>query len=454
MISLLVFAALQSVAQPQTFTLETTEPVWDIALEDLDMDGGADLLALCCDPKASPLNKSLAVFLSTEAGGYPPAPSFVLPLDAGTGTFFLAETDGAAPRELILANAEGATVYVFRDGALTASDTAAFRSLLPSGVKQPRFLKGAAQDLDGDGIDEWLIPANGGYLVRSAAEPRCLVTCDVESDIRDSGTIQIKHQVPALHVLTLEDQPLKGLAFLSKEYADFAYGENWTERQRYKVPLNSEEKWDASVQMQDIDGNGLPDLIVNQSKGTVNVTAMTHVYIASAPFTYPETPSAVFNADRSIAAPYLIDVDGDEKLDVLFIKVPFGVKTIVNLFLRKKVAVEVDVFLFDGAGFSAKPDFATTVTIDAPEQREVPVYTMADFSGDGRVDVMFGSGNTEIVIHSGETSRFISNKPWVTLPFVPFGDARPCDLNANKAKDLVLFHPGGKDDTKIEVAVF
>lgn len=454
MIALLLFAAAQCAAQPESFTLETPEPVWDIAVEDLDLNGGGDILALCCDPETVPLRKNLAVFMSGDDGGYPSAPTFVLPLDPSISALFLAETDGAAPRELIMTDADGARVFAFRDGAFVLSETVAFRSLLPSGAKHPRFLDGVAHDLDGDGIDEWLIPANGGYLIRNATEQRCLIPCEAESDIRDNGTIQIKHQFPAVHTFPLEDQAFKGLAFLNKKCADFAYGDNWTQRQRYSVPLDSEEKWDVSVQMQDIDGNGLPDLIVSRSKGTVNVTAMTHVYIASAPFTYPETPSAVFNADGAIAAPYLIDVDGDGKLDVLFIKVPFGVKTVLNLFLRKKIAVEVDVFLFDGAGYNAKPDFGTTITIDAPEQREVPVYTMADFSGDGRVDVMFGSGNSEIVIHRGETSRFISHKPWVTLPFAPFGEARPCDLNGNTAKDLILFHPNGKDSRIIEVAVF
>ncbi|MEA3366270.1 MAG: VCBS repeat-containing protein, partial [Candidatus Hydrogenedentes bacterium] len=211
---------------------------------------------------------------------------------------------------------------------------------------------------------------------------------------------------------------------------------------------------EASAQMKDIDGNGFPDLVVTQTKGGVNMSVVTHIYIASAPFTYPDEPSAIFSVKGAVASPFLIDVDGDDKLDILFIKVPFGIKTFINLFLRKKVSVEVDVFLFNGYTYNAKPEFSTNVTIDAPEEREHPAHTMADFNGDGRIDVLFGSGTDEVVIHTGETRRFISHKPWVTLPFTPFGEARSYDLNANDAKDIVIFHPGGKNATKIEVAVF
>jgi hypothetical protein len=428
--------------------------VWDVTAQEVDLNSGADIVAVCCDPKATPLKKSLAVFMNGGNGTYSPKPTFVLPLDPSISTLFWAEVDGEGPLEVVATNAQGAQIYAFREGKLKLVQTAEFASLLPGGVKEPRFLKGTAQDLDGDGIDEWLLPANGGYIVRNATDQRCIVTCDVVSEIRESSSVQIMHQLPAHHAFTLEDQALKGIAFLSDEFADFAYGDNWTQHERYQVPVNVEDKWEASAQMEDIDGNGLPDLVVTQTKGTVNMSVLTHVYIASAPFTYPEKPSAVFKADGAVAAPLLIDVDGDEKLDCMFIKVPFGLKTFINFFLRKKLSVEVDVFLFNGNTFDAKPDFSTTVSLDAPEGRERAAHAMADFNGDKRIDVMFGSGSDEVVIHTGEAERLISHKPWVTLPFVPFGEAGTYDLNGNNAKDLVIFHPGGKHSKKIEVAVF
>lgn len=454
MTSLIFLAALQCVATVQTSVIETSSPVCDIAVQDLNTNNSGNIVAICCDPKASPPEKSLAVFTNDGHGVYSSTPSSVLPLDSSISTLFWAEVDGQAPRELIATDARGAKIYVFQDGDFTLSGEVEFSSLLPSNVKEPRFLKDIARDLDGDGIDEWLIPAHGGYIIRNAEKQRCMVTCDVVSEIREGSSVQIMHQLPAHHVFSLENQTLKGLAFLSDEYADFAYGPNWTEHKRYKIPVNVEEKWESAAQMKDINGNGLPDLVVTQTKGGVNMSVITHIYIASAPFTYPDEPSAIFNVHGAVTSPFLIDVDGDKNLDVMFIKVPFGIKTFINLFLRKKVSVEVDVFLFNDGAYTAKPEFSTNVTIDAPEEREQPAHTMADFNGDGRIDILFGSGANEVVIHTGEADRLISNKPWVTLPFIPFGNARAYDLNGNEAQDLVLFHPDGKNTTKIEVAVF
>lgn len=454
MTSFIILATFQCAAAAQISVMETSEPVWDVAVEDLNVNGSGDILAVCCDPKTSPLKKGLAVFMNDGGGLYPSTPSFVLPLDPSISTLFWAEVDGTVPRELVAANAFGAKIYAFRGENFELFGETEFPSLLPSGVKEPHFLKNMSHDLDGDGIDEWLVPANGGYIIRNAEEQRCMVPCDVVSEIRESNSVQIMHQLPAHHVFSLEGHALKGLAFLSDEFADFAYGPDWSEHKRYQIPVNVEEKWEASAQMKDINGNELPDLIVTQTKGGVNMSVVTHIYIASAPFTYPDKPTAIFSVEGAVASPFLIDVDGDEKLDVMFIKVPFGIKTFINLFLRKKVTVEVDVFLFKDNTYGAKPEYSTKVTIDAPEERENPAHTMADFNGDGRIDVLFGSGSDEVVIHTGDPHKFISNKPWVTLPFVPFGNARSYDLNGNDAKDLVLFHPSGKNATKIEVAVF
>ena len=47
-----------------------------------------------------------------------------------------------------------------------------------------------------------------------------------------------------------------------------------------------------------------------------------------------------------------------------------------------------------------------------------------------------------------------SARPWVALAIPTFGVARPCDLNGNDKKDLVLFHPSGGHKTRVVVVVF
>lgn len=454
MFGAVVVSMLFSAAQPQAYALFTPLNTWDVAVEDLTGNGMKDIVALCSDEESYPLRKHLAVFLARDDGGYDSHPAFLHELEPEDGALFWAETDGAPPRELVVTRASGARVYGYADGAFRLLRETAFHALLPSGSREPRFLRDAAADLTGNGIDEWFIPVAAGFEIRTMDGLVCAVDCDVFSEIRSGDSMYIVHRLPAYHPFDVEGQEHKGLAFLSDEFADFAYGPNWSERRRFRIPVNLEEKWEASAQMKDINGNGLPDLVVTQTQGTVNMKVLTQVYMASGPFTYPDEPTATFEASGSIASPILIDVDGDGRLDLILAKIPFGVRAIVNFFLKRTLGIQVEVYLFDGERFSSTPDFRTSLSVDAPDGRERAAYTMGDFNGDGRLDVALGVRADRLEIRTGSADRFLSPRPWVTFDIPTFGAARPYDLNANGADDLIIFHPGGAHKRRIEVILF
>lgn len=452
---ILLLATLAGVfAAPAHYVLHEETSIWDVALEDINGDGKVDVFALCCDEESDPLRKYLAIHLARGAGVYPPAPSFTLDLDPNVGTVYFAEVDGTPPVELVALDAESATVFRYNTSAFEPAKTCAFRSLLPSGSKEPLFLKKATEDLDGDGIDEWLIPTAACYEVRTADRLVAKVDCDVVSRIHMGDTVYITHRLPAYHAFDVEGYEQKCLAFLSDEYADFAYGPNWSEHTRFHIPENLEEKWEASAKMDDINGDGLPDLVVTQTKGTVNLRVLTQVYLANGPFSYPKVATATFETKGAIASPALEDVDGDERPDLVFIRIPFGLTTFVNYFLRGRVTVHLDVHVFNGTGFDPKPTFQTKLSLDAPEGREQVAYSVGDFNGDGRLDVAFGNKANKLAIFTGSEDRFMSKRPWITLELPTFGVARTEDLNNNGCDDIVLFHPAGDLKKQIEVVVF
>ena len=455
MTSLLMTAIIAIGAAPAVYTMDGGVEVWDVAAHDMNGDGRAEIFTFCCAEKSFPLSKFIAVYFAGADGAYPASPTITIPLDPSIGSAFFAEVDGAPPLELITVNAEGATVYGYRQGQFTKLSEPRFANLLPSGAKHPIFLKEAAVDLNGDGIDEWLIPIPSGYEIRTADISLQHVQCDVVSDIRSDDSTTILHRLPAHHQMNVGDQKTKGLAFLSDEVADFWYGSAWSEHKRFKIPVNLDEKWEANAKMEDIDGDGLPDLIVSQTKGTVNIEAHTQVYLSSGPFTYPDKPTAAFDAKGSVTSPYLIDVNGDKKADLIFVTVPIGVKFFMNYFMMGKLGVLVEVYLFKDGGYGAKPDFKTSLSFDAPEGRQRTAYAMGDFNGDGRIDAIFGAGADKLEVRVGSETQFLSSKPWVTLALPPFGVTRTCSLvKDKKAQDLILFHPGGDNKTKLHAVVF
>ena len=451
-----LLAALLGAAgeSPQVFTLSARVNVWDVETGDMNGDGRTDVLLLCSDEEAAPLDKEVLLFFADDAGGYPASPSATLPLPEMSGPVMLAECDGAPPKEAVVLDAYGAAVHGFRNGAFERTGEARFPSLLPCGSREPVFLKKAAVDLLGDGRDVWLIPSPSGLLLQRLDGPVATVACDVRSEIRRYESTHITHRLPAVHPFTLPGETTKALAFLSDEYADFASGAGWKETHRFKVPMTLEEKWDANTAMEDISGNGLPDLVVTQVKGTVNMVAKTHVYLAEKPFTYPETPAAEFTFKGGVSAPVLKDVDGDGRQDIVQISIPLGVANFINYFVRGKIAIHSEVYLFNGTDFGKKPTFSTNLTMDAPEGRERVAYTFGDFTGDGRLDVAYGKSAGTLVVRAGEEQQFLASKPCASVEVPSFGIAEPVSLNGNPAEDILLFHPGGKNAKRVDVVLF
>ena len=177
--------------------------------------------------------------------------------------------------------------------------------------------------------------------------------------------------------------------------------------------------------MDDITGNGFPDLVVTQTRGTVRMESKTHVYLAQKPFEYPDEPDATFTCKGSVSSPVLLDVNNDQKLDLVFIRISFGVGNIINFFVRGKLAVEAEVYLFNGEGYDEKADYSTTMTMDAPEGRQRVAYTFGDFNGDGLLDVTYGRSDDQLCVYTGDTKRFCFFSSLENALICPVSEALP-----------------------------
>lgn len=455
MLALVVAGAMVIAADaPKTFVLTSRLDVWDVAVVDLNGDSYKDILAFCANSSSYPLEKSLTAYLADDQGRYHSEPSAELRLDPSVGTAFIAETDGHAPQEIVVMQPSGAFVWTLGASRFKLLAEVPFSSLYPSGASQPIFMPDSAVDLDGDGIDEWLVPVPGGYEIRNQSGLIAAVPAHLESEIREFGARVIQHRLPTIHTFEESGASTKGLAFLSDRFADFSYGPGWSNHYRYRIPSDLDERWESYARMNDINGDGFPDLLVTQTEGTISLNVHTQVYIAEKPFTYPKSPTVEYKSKGSFTTPALLDVNQDGKSDIVFMSISLGLRNIINYLFRKKLSIQIDAYLYTSRGFDEKYSFRTHITVEAPEGRERVAYTMGDFTGDGQVDAALGISANKLAVYKGDAKTFLSAKPWKTLTLPTFGVARSEDLDGNGTEDIVLFHPSGDHQKRIEVILF
>ncbi len=452
---LTTLVCILSASDIQLHTLKVEDDIWDITAQDITGNGSTDLLLLTCDRDSDPLRKQLHLFQGNSAGQFNATADFTLHLTPEASALFLVQLDENTPHAVLAGDNLGFQMYQFDVDSLVEKDYLPIESIIPANAREPVFLTDNVRDWTGDGQEEWLLPQANGYSLHRKTEQAGFITCEVISQIRQSGHTTIYHRLPDYVLFDIPETPNPALAFILSEEIEFAYGVDWKQRHRIRIPGNHREHYRSFTSLKDINNNGLPDLIVTEMKGTVSMESTTNIYLAQEPFVYLATPSTSIYSRGAVAAPYFHDLDGNGTLDALVVSMSFGPRNIMNYFFRKRVSVDVETYRFKDNRFEDRPAHSISLSMDAPEGRGRVAYTMGDFNGDGHLDVAYALSADTLAIHLGEADGIISNRPWktVTLP-TTMGDVYTYDLTGNGGEDIVLFHPDSTYSKQVHVITF
>jgi hypothetical protein len=442
------------VLNPIQQSLIAPYPVWDAIVEDINNDGQPDIIGLCKPEEPSIRVKYLVVFLSKGNGRFNSTPDVEFVLTAESGIGLIGNFLEAKKNVLLMTNPEGCVFLEYQDGEFVPVGEAKFRTLMPSYTLKPKFVRNAVVDVDEDGIDEWILPTPGGQIIQNAKGFSSFIEGDNTSELIDVGGLSVIHRLPNVHVYGERDSELKSIALLSERRVDWYWGKEWEEHGEFEIPLRLKENWEARTKLADVNGDEHPDLMVTQTKGTIDLSTMVQIYISDDSLRYNSVPTFQTTFKGGVATPALFDVDGDEDLDLVMINIPFSFKNLANFFLRKKMSVRIDIHFFDKNSFSKSPDYKQYFTLDAPDGQERVGYALGDFSGDGRTDVAISHQRNLISIYTGQKKRLLSPKPTYQFTLPAFGVLTREDINLSGGEDLLLFHSVGKHKRQIDVICF
>lgn len=345
-----------------------------------------------------------------------------------------------------------------------------------------------ARDVNGDGLDDFIIPDFDHYRVflqrDGGFEPPLDLPFGAEMRIGygqiDEGNAPRYQDFP-LHIFdaNLDDKDdivfIKGTDFVAFEQkADGSFhttpkiypivldvvGNTWAEERAAQDARANESNY-AETRIKgidDFDGDGVVDILTLQEtvRGTFDRTALHNIHFGRKS---ENGLSFEREADTSIMIEGIVplystkDITGDEKQDGMFASADFGIGKIIGILLTRSTKFDLSFFEM-GADrrFQEKANIVKKLSVDfdfSTGAVAVPVFMTADVTGDGRADLILNDKERGITVFPGLEDERLFEKRGLkfTIDLPKDGQlVRAVDVNGDDRHDLIIrFDPRGQD---------
>ncbi|QIR15388.1 FG-GAP repeat domain-containing protein [Shewanella aestuarii] len=236
----------------------------------------------------------------------------------------------------------------------------------------------------------------------------------------------------------------------------------WNKRDAYGRPLDQSDLLYRKVEkIADIDGDKITDLVVRYTKssGVFDRSNDYEIYLGSndeGKLDFGREPSSIIRAEGTLTDLQFIDLDNDNRLEVLVSGFDIGVSQVIGALLSGSIDQDVYLFKMDQQSrFKDKANLTKQVQLNfslTSGQSGKPVVTLGDLNGDGYDELILSNDDNELKVFFGQFGNIPFSKSnqtlTMTLPkegsMVSLGD-----INLD-GKDDILLQYGRQDDKALQ----
>jgi hypothetical protein len=438
-----------------------------VALEigDFDGDERADLLVFETRGVPPDERRSLLVRFGRDGGALPDAPDLALALPVEAGAYDVGALDARPGLELLLLHAGGVHVLSLagrtpQERTLAAPIATAAPAADERGIERLRLLRGelgpgrlvvpglgvaAVLDAEGEVLGVPRVAARANYFVPPRPGP-----------LLGENELELYFDVPRLELADVDGDGRADLVAAGRHelrvFRQRDEGRFPVEPDRV-VPLRLLGEEDhvrnagsVRVEVGDLDGDRRADLlVVHASGGLLRAVTRTRLHRNRDGDWDLARPDQVFERRGGVEVDQLVDLDGDERPELLRVFLPLGLLDLARLFVQRSLHLDAALHRNRGeAGIEATPWLRRRVVLAFDFETLRPRGSLptlaADWNGDGHRDLLDGGDGDALEIWlGGPRHRFATVH--ARQPLDSSGRLRIGDLDGDGLPDFALYDP-------------
>jgi len=316
------------------------------------------------------------------------------------------------------------------------------------------------------GYDIWTRSDQKEFVLKDKLEfkPDISLNSNAGELEQNRGLIHLSYEIPDLVFTDYDQDSKEDVLLISKDRMYVFLSEadgSFPEQADKVVALKTKGKEeDQEVKIDDVNGDGLIDLILNESTGDLEKGGKTKINIylgKKGEGFHLDSPHQIISSEKEQSEVWFNDLDKDGKKEMIVTSWGFSVGSFVKLLFSKSAKFNLYIrSLRENGTYPNQPNremkLSVKVSLGSSSDDNQALDFSGDFNGDSLNDFYFVGGENVMKFYLGRKGDSFADKPQHEMVIdIPAGNPKIIDLNNDGKSDIIL--TPAKKELKGKIAI-